>query len=151
MEVAERNTILTKEDIGFDIKVTWLAIARMFSPLATEHNMTVTMGFVLLNISRDHGTPATKIAPLLGMEPRSFTRLIKKMEEDGLVERRPDPEDRRSVRIFLTDEGFDKKQVAKQNVESFNTSVRKRVSDDELGTFFDVVEKIHLVINEKTQ
>lgn len=151
MEVAERNTILTKEDIGFDIKVTWLAIARMFSPLATEHNMTVTMGFVLLNISRDHGTPATKIAPLLGMEPRSLTRLIKKMEEDGLVERRPDPEDRRSVRIFLTDEGFDKKQVAKQNVESFNTSVRKRISDDELGIFFDVVEKIHLVINEKTQ
>ena len=151
MEVAERNTILTKEDIGFDIKVTWLAIARMFSPLATEHAMTVTMGFVLLNISRDHGTPATKIAPLLGMEPRSLTRLIKKMEEDGLVERRPDPEDRRSVRIFLTDKGFEKKQVAKQNVESFNSSVRKRVSDDELGTFFDVVEKIHLVINEKTQ
>ncbi len=151
MEVAERNTILTKEDIGFDIKVTWLAIARMFSPLATEHNMTVTMGFVLLNISRDSGTPATKIAPLLGMEPRSLTRLIKKMEEDGLVERRPDPEDRRSVRIFLTDEGFKKKQVAKQNVESFNTSVRKRVSDDELGTFFDVVDKIHQVINEKTQ
>lgn len=151
MEVAEKKTILTKEDIGFDIKVTWLAIARMFSPLANEHNMTVTMGFVLLNISRDHGTPATKIAPLLGMEPRSLTRLIKKMEEDGLVERRPDPEDRRSVRIFLTDEGFDKKQVAKQNVESFNSSVRKNITDDELGTFFEVVEKIHLVINEKTQ
>ncbi len=151
MEVAEKKTILTKEDIGFDIKVTWLAIARMFSPLANEHNMTVTMGFVLLNISRDHGTPATKIAPLLGMEPRSLTRLIKKMEEDGLVERRPDPEDRRSVRIFLTDEGFDKKQVAKQNVESFNSSVRKNITDDELGTFFEVGEKIHLVINEKTQ
>ena len=151
MEVAERNTILTKVDIGFDVKVTWLAIARMFSPLANEHNMTVTMGFVLLNISRDHGTPATKIAPLLGMEPRSLTRLIKKMEEDGLVERRPDPEDRRSVRIFLTDEGFEKKQIALQNNESFNESVRAYVTDEELRTFFDVVEKIHLVINEKTQ
>ena len=151
MEVAERNTILTKVDIGFDVKVTWLAIARMFSPLANEHNMTVTMGFVLLNISRDHGTPATKIAPLLGMEPRSLTRLIKKMEEDGLVERRPDPEDRRSVRIFLTDEGFEKKQIALQNNESFNESVRAYVTDDELRTFFDVIEKIHLVINEKTQ
>ena len=151
MEVAERNTILTKEDIGFDVKVTWLAIARMFSPLATEHNMTVTMGFVLLNISRDLGTPATKIAPLLGMEPRSLTRLIKKMEEDGLVERRPDPEDRRSVRIFLTDKGFEKKQIALQNNESFNSSVRAYVEDDKLATFFEVMEKIHLVINEKTQ
>lgn len=149
MEVVEKKSILTKEDIGFDIKVTWLAIARMFSPLATENQMTVTMGFVLLNISRDAGTPATKIAPLLGMEPRSLTRLIKKMEEDGLVERRPDPEDRRSVRIFLTDEGFRKSHLAKENVESFNRTVRKNISDEELDTFFDVIEKIHSVINDK--
>lgn len=149
-EVA-KPTILTKEDIGFDVKVTWLAIARMFSPLATDHGITVTMGFVLLNISRDSGTPATKIAPLLGMEPRSLTRLIKKMEEEGLVERRPDPEDRRSVRIFLTDKGFEKKAIAKQNVESFNHAVRGSISDVELSSFFEVMEKIHLVIQNKTQ
>ena len=147
----QKSTILTKEDIGFDVKVTWLAIARMFSPLATDHGITVTMGFVLLNISRDSGTPATKIAPLLGMEPRSLTRLIKKMEEEGLVERRPDPEDRRSVRIFLTDKGFEKKAIAKQNNESFNHAVRGSISDVELRSFFDVMEKIHLVIQNKTQ
>ena len=79
------DTIITKEDIGFDLKVTWLAIARMFSPLAQDHGVTVTMGFVLLNISREHGTPATKIAPLLGMEPRSLTRLIKKEMGVALV------------------------------------------------------------------
>lgn len=148
---AQKSTILTKEDIGFDVKVTWLAIARMFSPLATDHGITVTMGFVLLNISRDSGTPATKIAPLLGMEPRSLTRLIKKMEEEGLVERRPDPEDRRSVRIFLTDKGFEQKAIAQQYNESFNQSVRGYISDVELRSFFDVMEKIHLVIQNKTQ
>lgn len=148
-KVAEsRQTILTKEDVGFDVKVTWLAIARMFNPLAAENNMTVTMGFVLLNISKEKGTPATKIAPLLGMEPRSLTRLIKKMEEDKLVERRPDPEDRRSVRIFLTESGAQKKKIALNNVESFNNAVRSTVSDDELRTFFTVLEKIHLVIQE---
>ena len=145
----ERRTILSKEDIGFDVKVTWLAIARMFSPLANNYGITVTTGFVLLNISRDQGTPATKIAPLLGMEPRSLTRLIKKMEEEGLVERRPDPEDRRSVRIYLTEKGLEKKETAKQYVEIFNSAVRKQVPDDELRTFFTVLEKIHLVIHDK--
>lgn len=146
----ERKTILTKEDIGFDVKVTWLAIARMFNPLAAENNMTVTMGFALLNISKEKGTPATKIAPLLGMEPRSLTRLIKKMEEDKLVERRPDPEDRRSVRIFLTESGAEKKKIALNQVESFNNTIRGSVNDDELRTFFSVLEKIHLVIQENT-
>lgn len=144
------DSILTKLDIGFDVKVTWLAIARMFSPLAIEHGITVTMGFALLNISREKGTPATKIAPLLGMEPRSLTRLIKKLEEDGLVVRKPDLEDKRSVRIFLTDLGAKKKAIALEQVERFNASVRNTVKEKELRIFFDVLERIHNVIKENT-
>lgn len=144
------ESIITKEDIGFDLKVTWLAIARMFSPLALDHGVTVTMGFVLLNISREHGTPATKIAPLLGMEPRSLTRLIKKLEEDGLVSRRADPEDKRSVRIYLTEKGAESKHVAKAQVEMFNDAVRKSVDPAELQTFFNVLEKIHYVIKDNS-
>jgi DNA-binding MarR family transcriptional regulator len=144
------DTIITKEDIGFDLKVTWLAIARMFSPLAQDHGVTVTMGFVLLNISREHGTPATKIAPLLGMEPRSLTRLIKKLEEEGFVSRRDDPEDKRSVRIYLTEKGAEQKKMAKANVEVFNDAVRKAIDPKELGLFFDVLEKIHQVIKENS-
>lgn len=139
------DTVLSKEDIGFDVKVTWLAIARMFAPLANEHGITVTAGFVMLNISLETGTPATKIAPLLGMEPRSLTRLINKMEAEGLVERRPDPDDKRSVLIVLTEHGKKQKMIAKQHVESFNESVRKAVSKKDLAVFFDVLEKINLV------
>jgi len=147
---AGSDTIITKEDIGFDLKVTWLAIARMFSPLAQDHGVTVTMGFVLLNISREHGTPATKIAPLLGMEPRSLTRLIKKLEEDGLVSRKDDPEDKRSVRIYLIEKGAASRQVAKSQVELFNEAVRKSVNPKDLGVFFDVLESIHHVIKDNS-
>ena len=134
----QQDTVLTKQDIGFDVKVTWLAIARMFSPLANEHGITVAMGFALLNISREKGTPATKIAPLLGMEPRSLTR-------------KQDPEDKRSVRIFLTPLGIEKKDIAQARVERFNKAVRATIKEKELQTFFDVLEKIHLVIKENTQ
>lgn len=146
----QQDTILTKQDIGFDVKVTWLAIARMFSPLADEHGITVTMGFALLNISRDKGTPATKIAPLLGMEPRSLTRLIKKLEEDKLVYKQPDLEDKRSVRIFLTPLGIEKKDIAHARVEQFNAAVRGAIKEKDLRTFFDVLEKIHLVIKNNS-
>ena len=146
----QQDTILTKADIGFDVKVTWLAIARMFSSASNEQGVTVTMGFALLNISREKGTPATKIAPLLGMEPRSLTRLLKKLEEDGLISRKPDPEDKRSVRIFLTALGAEKKAIAQQQVERFNSAVRASVKEKELRSFFDTLEKIHNVIKENT-
>ena len=60
--------MLTKEFVGFDIKVTWLAIAKMYSPLALENDLTVSMAFALLNINQEKGSHATKIAPLMGME-----------------------------------------------------------------------------------
>jgi MarR family transcriptional regulator, organic hydroperoxide resistance regulator len=146
----QQDTILTKKDIGFDVKVTWLAIARMFSSAANEQGVTVTMGFALLNISREKGTPATKIAPLLGMEPRSLTRLLKKLEEDGLIIRKPDLEDKRSVRIFLTALGAEKKAIAQQQVEHFNAAIKASVKEKELKSFFDTLEKIHNVIKDNT-
>jgi DNA-binding MarR family transcriptional regulator len=85
------------------------------------------------------------------MEPRSLTRLIKKLEEDGFVYRKQDPEDKRSVRIFLTPLGIEKKDIAQARVERFNKAVRATIKEKELQTFFDVLEKIHLVIKENTQ
>jgi MarR family transcriptional regulator, organic hydroperoxide resistance regulator len=146
----QQDTILTKIDIGFDVKVTWLAIARMFSSAANEQGVTVTMGFALLNISREKGTPATKIAPLLGMEPRSLTRLLKKLEEDGLISRMPDPEDKRSVRIFLTALGAEKRAIAQLQVIKFNEAIKANVKEKDLKNFFDTLEKIHNVIKDNT-
>jgi DNA-binding MarR family transcriptional regulator len=142
------HSVLSREAIGFDIKVTWLAIAKMYNPLAQDYGGTVTMGFVLLNISTEYGTPATKIAPLLGMEPRSLTRLIKKMEEMDIICRKPDPEDKRSVRIFLTPKGQELKKTARKSVDAFNKRVREKVSPEKLEVFYDVLDCIHETIQE---
>jgi MarR family transcriptional regulator, organic hydroperoxide resistance regulator len=139
---------LTREDISFDIKVTWLAIAKMFAPLAVNNRISVSMGFVLLNISKEHGAPATKIAPLLGMEPRSLTRMLKKLEEMKLIVRTPDAVDGRSVRIFLTEKGLEMRKVAREDVETFNAEVKRAISPGKLETFFQVLEEIHQVIEK---
>ena len=80
-------------------------------------------GFVLLNIDIDEGTPATKIAPALGMEARSLTRMLKSLEEKGWIYREPDPKDGRSIRIFLTDLGKEKRELSRRAVREFNLQV----------------------------
>lgn len=142
------NGLLSHEDVGFDIKVTWLAIAKHFAPLGLEQGITVSMGFVLLNISKEKGASATKIAPLLGMEPRSLTRLLKNLEQMKLITRKPDPEDGRGVRIFLTEKGVQMKKTAKQNVVSFNEALRREIPKDRLADFFRTLEDIHRVIDQ---
>ncbi|MCU0451839.1 MAG: MarR family transcriptional regulator [Bernardetiaceae bacterium] len=100
----------------------------------------------MLNIDKDHGTPATKIAPLMGMEARSLSRILRTMEEEGLIYRKADELDKRKVLICLTDEGKIKREVSRQVVKEFNQKVRLALPPEKLEAFFEVIETISEVV-----
>ena len=135
-----------KELIDYNIKATWHAIARMYNQYAVKHNITTSMAFVLLNIDSTEGTPATKIAPLMGMEARSLTRILKSMEDKKLINRKRDTIDGRMVKIFLTDLGKQKKEIAKKKVRTFNSVLKEHIPGKDLQVFFGVIDTINLFI-----
>lgn len=135
-----------EETIDYHIRAAWHAIARMYNQQAAKHNATMAIGFVLLNIDAEEGTPATKIAPLMGLEPRSLTRLLKSLEEQGAIYREVDKTDKRSVRIFLTAEGKKGRERAKETVLRFNEVVREEIPEQKLDVFFDVIQSINKII-----
>lgn len=137
-----------EETVDYPIKSAWHAISRMYNQQAAEEGFTTAIGFVLLNINSKEGTPATKIAPLIGLETRSLTRMLKTMEEKGLIFKQADPVDKRSVRIFLTEEGKRKKEISVESVRRFNLEVRAELTEAELASFFGVIAKIQKVIDQ---
>jgi DNA-binding MarR family transcriptional regulator len=137
-----------EETVDYQIKSCWHSISRMYNQKAAMHGITTSMGFVLINIHSSEGTPATKIAPQMGLESRSLTRLLKSMEEKKLIVKSPDPFDKRSVRVFLTEAGKQKKFEAVNIVKDFNQKVRSKLSDKELNEFFILFNKINTVIDE---
>ncbi len=110
----------------------------------------MSIGFALLNIHTEEGTPATKIAPLMGLEARSLTRLLKSMEEKGLIYRETDKNDKRSVRIRLTKEGKKNKEKARNTVLRFNEVVRGQISNEQLDVFFSVLSTINQIIERNS-
>ncbi len=144
VEVLDKK--ITRRAICFDIKTAWLAISRMYNAQAVKEDITTNIGFVLLHIDEVLGTPATKIAPLMGMESRSLTRMLAKLEERKFIHRVPDLKDGRMVRIFLTEEGRRKKQKSKEVVIGFNKKLYNEISRVDLDTFFTVLDKIHTII-----
>ncbi|GAA4493763.1 MarR family transcriptional regulator [Hymenobacter ginsengisoli] len=139
-----------EETVDYNIKVAWHAISRMYNTQAARYDITTSIGFVLLNIDQELGTPATKIAPLLGLETRSLTRILRSMEEKGLIYKQADTQDKRSVRIFLTELGLEKKEVSRQTVRHFNLKVRDKIPQSQLDTFFKVASQITSMIEGKT-
>jgi DNA-binding MarR family transcriptional regulator len=137
-----------EETVDYQIKAAWHAIARMYNQQALKYGGTMSMGFALLNIHTQEGTAATKIAPMMGLEARSLTRLLKSMEEKGLIYRESDKNDKRSVRVRLTKEGRKKKEKARDTVLRFNEAVRAEVPAAQLDEFFKVLQVISRIIEK---
>lgn len=135
--------------IDYALRATWQAVARMYNEEAKNFETTMAVGFTLLSIDPKTGTPSTALGPKMGMEATSLSRILKSMEEKGLIERKPNPNDGRGVLIHLTDFGLEKRVDSKNVVLRFNEVVRENVSDEKLKAFFEVTTTINKLISDK--
>ncbi len=136
-----------EETIDFHIRWAWHKIARMYNSEAAKYGSTMAVGYLLLSIDLENGTPSTKLGPQMGMEARSLTRILKSMEEKKLIVKRTDKSDRRMVHIHLTDLGKEKREVAKTTVLNFNNLMYEKISKNRLNAFFDVMKKINQILD----
>lgn len=93
---------LTVESIGFLISDVSRLMRRRFDERARALGATRTQWKALAQVSRNEGIHQGGLAELLEVEPITLCRLVDRLAEAGLVERRRDPADRRTWRIFLT-------------------------------------------------
>ncbi|MGB2129215.1 MAG: MarR family winged helix-turn-helix transcriptional regulator [Flavicella sp.] len=127
-----------------------MAIAKMYNEEASKYDSTMAVAFLLLQIDRDNGTASTALGPKMGMEPTSLSRLLKRMETNGLVYREKNPNDGRGVLIKLSPLGEEKRVTSKNSVQKFNEIVQGEFSKKELDIFFKVTHKIRDMISEKS-
>tara|TARA_B110000444_G_C18548474_1_gene459122 strand:+ start:172 stop:504 length:333 start_codon:yes stop_codon:yes gene_type:complete len=105
------------------------------------------MGFTLLNIEKK-GTLSTQLGPKMGMESKSLSRILKSMWSSGLILKKVDKTDKRKIHLFLSEKGLGLRKIAAHQVKSFNESVLKKVSLEELETFYTVMDAVDESIEE---
>ncbi|MFZ4105780.1 MarR family winged helix-turn-helix transcriptional regulator [Flavobacterium sp.] len=135
--------------IDYILRATWQAVSRMYNEEASRFNGSMAIGFALLSIDKENGTPSTSISNRMGMEATSLTRTLKALEEKGLITRKKNPEDGRGVLIYLTQLGKEKRELSKETVLKFNETVKKNISEEKLSHFIEVSETINNLITEK--
>lgn len=130
------------------LRSSWFQVSKLYNEMAAEHDGTMSMAFVLLAINEEGGTPVTRIAPRMGMEPNSLGRLLKSMEEKRLIEKRGSSEDKRVSLVFLTPLGRDKRDIALKAVYRLEKAIVKNMDTDKLRAFFEVADQIPKAIEE---
>ena len=137
------------ETFDFHIRWAWYKISRLYNSIAQEHGVNMSVGYALIKIDPENGTPSTKLGPLMGMESRSLTRTLKAMEEENLIKRVPDTKDKRVIRIVLTEFGLEQREIAKNVVIDFNTIINDKLNDVEKENFFSSIGKINEVLESE--
>ncbi len=135
--------------IDYILRATWQAVSRMYNEEASKYDGSMAIGFALLSIDKEEGTPSTNISNRMGMEPTSLTRTLKTLEEKGLIIRKKNPEDGRGVLIYLTPLGKEKRELSKETVIKFNDVLKKNINEEKLKHFMEVSEIINDLISEK--
>jgi DNA-binding MarR family transcriptional regulator len=114
----------------------------MYNEEAAKFDTTMATGFTLLSIDKENGTASTALGPIMGMEATSLSRILKSMEQNGLIIRKPNPLDGRGVIIHLTEFGKEKREYSKEKVLTFNNDIRNNISDEKLKNFYEVADLI---------
>ncbi|HEY4079748.1 MAG TPA: MarR family transcriptional regulator [Burkholderiaceae bacterium] len=88
-------------NFGFLLKEVSRLHTLNFEQHAGDLNLSMTQSKVLCYLQRNEGISQVQLAQITDTDPMTLVRILDRMEADGLVERRPDPNDRRARCLYL--------------------------------------------------
>ena len=136
------------DPVEYSLRTSWQSIKKMYNEEAKKYGGTHSIGFALLSIHPKKGTSSTSIGPIMGLEANSLSRLLKTMEINKLIIRKPNPNDGRGIIILLTKEGLKKRDITKNKVIKYNKLIENNISKKDLTVFLKTTNKIKNLISE---
>jgi MarR family transcriptional regulator for hemolysin len=100
---------MAKQPINREFAFTLMDVARLLRTYADQRGrqfgISRAQWVVLMRAGRFPGLRQSELAELLDLQPITLTRLVDRLADNGLIERKPDPKDRRANRLYVTPAG----------------------------------------------
>jgi len=91
-----------ENSLGFLVSDIARMLREQFNGTAQSVGLTLAQARTLLHLARNEGISQVSLAQILEVQPITLLRQIDRLEEAGLVRRRPNPSDRRAQQLYLT-------------------------------------------------
>ncbi len=129
-------------NIGFLLSDTSRMLRRIFNERLTHLGLTQAQWRAMAHLSRHEGLNQVSLADRLDVQPITVARLIDKLVAAQLVERRPDPNDRRAQRLFLTAQAVPVLEQIWDVADETYAVVLKGMSDEERDLLIDLLTRM---------
>lgn len=107
--------------LGFSFRVVMKKIDRTLSQQLDPYGVSIPQSFILYSLLEEDGATLKEIGNKTLIDSSSMTVLVDKLEKDELVVRKLDSQDRRAIRVFITDKGRDIAEKVSKIGISFNS------------------------------
>lgn len=105
--------------------------------------LTVIEWYILRALYEKDGQQASELARVVGRAATSFTPNLDKLQQKkGLIERRPDPDDRRAVRIYLTPSAEKLRSKVLETAEKVDQYIQDAFDQKEYAIFLSVLAQL---------
>jgi DNA-binding MarR family transcriptional regulator len=128
--------------------VTTAALKRGFAEAGIGFVRPAYLGS-LMSLWREDGLKMIDLGRRAGLEPSTMTGLLDRMERDGLVERCPDPTDRRVLKIFLTEAGARAREAVIGIVDRTLAGVFSEVGANDIEALKRLMRKVLMNVREE--
>lgn len=98
----ENASLRFEGSVWCNLDIALRSVDQHFRRALRPLRLTVIEWYILRSLYENDGQHASELARTVGRAATSFTPNLDKLQQKGLIERRPDPGDRRAVRIYLT-------------------------------------------------
>jgi len=132
-----------QETIDYFLKIVWQTVANRYNQMVADFGITQSIGYLLINIDEKDGNTVSEVAALLGLKSTSLSRMLSQMEKMELIYRELNKGDKRSVKIFLTELGKEKRHLARGLVRQFNNYLNEHITGKEKEQLINTLKKIN--------
>lgn len=130
------------DPIGLKLTRVSRKVSRAFDAALGQGGGSLPLWLVLLSLKSQQHAAQRDIAEAIGIEGATLTHHLNRMEEDGLIERRRDPENRRVQRVSLSSEGEERFRALLTRVIAFDRQLRAGLSEEELSSLRGLLERL---------
>jgi len=128
--------------IDYFLKTCWQTVANKYNLIASQFGFTQASGYILINIHKE-GTSVSQIANATGVKTTSLSRVLNNLESLGFIYREVNDKDKRSVKVYLTPLGMEKRKIAKDVVREFNEFLEAQLPEEERLQLIKSLQKIN--------
>lgn len=137
----EIKQFLPPHSIGYRLKVVYLLLARLFNEMAAPLAITTPQWHILRCLWREDGLTCSAVSEMVSQMGGNLTAVLNRLEERELVERRQDPKDKRSFRLYLKPGAQALFDPLLQIALSVQAQVFQGIAPEKLNYFSQLVEK----------